>query len=430
MSNRASDGGATKAEGGAGAHGDEHHKAAEEGERGGAFAEGEEDPERIKQGLKHGDEHGLQGGDVADGAYEEEVGGAELHGAEEEEGEPAGGGQGGGGEDPREADEAAEEVAEDDGFEGGAAVLGAEGEGHGGEKDAAQQGEGVAQDVADDEAVGEEEDKAGENGGDGGPIEAGGPLAEESGAGEGDPDGRGVLEEDGVGGGGEFGRDAERDGAGGVGEGAEDLGAGEGEVQAARDEEKKGGGEQAARAGNGEGRPGDGLMSRPPRLQRRAAAASWRTARRWSAAVEVIGNGKRESFSPLNPSKGTKREGRNGYSEGERRGRGSWSRRALAHGAHGFERSDSQRYAEKGRIGLCDLCAPPRQVWCNKCGKVTERERARSLRLIAWLTLEGREASKAPRWWIVGEAGAVEVEVEGWGVEGRVAAVVESDGGT
>jgi len=94
---------------------------------------------------------------------------------------------------------------------------------------------------------------AAEHSDDGEPIGAGGAFAQQPRPEQRDPYGRGVLEEDGVGGGGELGGGAERDRAGRIADGAEHLRAGKVEPQASADGDEEDGGDQAAPAGDGEG---------------------------------------------------------------------------------------------------------------------------------------------------------------------------------
>ena len=94
-------GGADRGDGAQG-DGGEHDGSADEREPGRVFTGGEQDPHGIENRLDDGDQNGLEGGDVFDGARVEPVGEAELHGAEERERNPTAGGERGSADDPRE----------------------------------------------------------------------------------------------------------------------------------------------------------------------------------------------------------------------------------------------------------------------------------------------------------------------------------------
>src|SRR5205085_2102869 len=133
--------------------------------------------------------------------------------------EPAGGGQGRGGPQRRNPAKKREQVAQDDGFQGGAVLLLAQQDGHGGKSQATGEGDREPGEMADLQSLVEKHPEAAEDGGDGQPVGPRGAFAQQPGAEQRNPDRRRVLEQNGIGRRRQLVGQGEQDGAGGIGGG-------------------------------------------------------------------------------------------------------------------------------------------------------------------------------------------------------------------
>ena len=208
---------------GAAEDGGDDDKAAEDGPAAGGLAHAEEDPEGIEDRFDDGDHDAVDGGGSPDGDGIENVGEAQLEESHDNQVCPTSGGRLGA-DHKRKADQGGEDIAQEDRTEGVAGFLLAHEENETAEKHAAHQGKDVAPEAGEGKLVQEEYTNAQDGNADGADIEPGNFFIEEQAAQDGHIDGGGVLQEDGVGGGGQFGGDDKEDDRAGVADGPAELG--------------------------------------------------------------------------------------------------------------------------------------------------------------------------------------------------------------
>lgn len=234
-------------------NGKENHATSKQGETSWRLSKGKEDPEGVEDWLNHWNQAGLKSLNLPYGLGIEEVGKPNLHRSKEHkscEAPPTGEGA----EAEGEACQGGEEIAHKHRLQGFSVFLHSQGDDEEGKGNAAANGHEVSKHVPQAQLVKEEEHHSSNHEDHGDPVETGGNLAKEPLAEEGNIHRSAILEEDGVGSGGEFvGKHKEHHRCG-VGKASENLKAGKAEAGAEKAEEKS--------AGNGA--PGSGNRHRIP----------------------------------------------------------------------------------------------------------------------------------------------------------------------
>jgi hypothetical protein len=243
-------------------HTPEHNQSAKQGIGPHPFAEEQEHPDRVQDRFQGPDQVGLQRGDVFDAFGEEHEGKSDLEQAEIGNDQPIGGSPGFL-ENGRKTEYGHGKAGNESAFRGRSVFLGAEGNHHHGGGHAAQNGQNIPIETIGAQFIPEEQHQSRKNDEHRNPVRSGGLFAQEPERQQDNVNGRGVLQEDGVGGSGQFGgRDEQELGQDGS-DRRQDLPAGPLGGNAAQINEKYQAGKQAAPGEDRHRLPVDDLDQNP-----------------------------------------------------------------------------------------------------------------------------------------------------------------------